>query len=381
LALLSLLYIGKGMRILVSAPDPLGDFHSRWLEVHYLLAGRNPNDAYLASDERSALRRPLWSPRETSTLPAYGPPGQGVYPPWALAIGVLFCGPEGMRPARLYFAGLNAAALAALFLLGHRTGIKHGRAAGWLLGLSGLAMSANCTTLGLGQYGIIVTGLLILCLWSLERERPVLAGWWLGLASVKPILSAPFGLTFLMPLRPKALAAVAGVLLVASGVAWWLSGASPPEMLLQTTRSGTTFAEGAYGPMNALHSLGLPVPVAQLFVAIVSLAGAVILLLRYKTAPPLVQFAIVSLAARFWSYHQVYDNLILIFLLVAFGELAVRQPSPRLNTLFLLLGVSLWAPGKCCDWLPFQLFQTTIWMVALAVLLARTPAAPPKVSP
>ena len=57
------------------------------------------------------------------------------------------------------------------------------------LALGCTACSANATTLGLGQYGIVITALLVASLWLCERRRGAGSGLMLGLAMAKPIIS------------------------------------------------------------------------------------------------------------------------------------------------------------------------------------------------
>ena len=60
----------------------------------------------------------------------------------------------------------------------------------------------------------------------------------------------------------------------------------------------------------------------------------------------------------------------LLFLLLALGIDAARKQS-RLGILgFLVVGVSLWAPGRFCDWTMFQVFQILAWLFGLIVLLS-----------
>jgi hypothetical protein len=370
-------YVGKGMAILFTAPAPPADFELRWKEVQYFLAGRDPNDSFFSSAHGRHLWRPLWTKRDESPLPALGPTLSGGYPPWAFPTGVLYCWPTSITAARRWFAGVNALALTAIFLLGYRLAAPHGLVPALTLGASGTAMSANCTTLGIGQYGIIVVGQLVLCLWALSRGRAATAGMWLGLAAAKPILSAPFGLAFLLPWRLRALLAVAGVLLVANALAWWQTGAPPLEMVAQMLRLGQAFAHDSYGPMNALTALGVPLVIAEVVTAVTCTAAAALLIARWKEAPVLIHFAIAAVAARLWSYHHLYDNLVLVFLLIALGDLANRRPTKWALAAFLAVGLSLWAPGKWNVLLAFQIAQILIWIAGLAVLLAGTPRRPP----
>jgi hypothetical protein len=378
LGALSLAYAAKGFTYLVLKPDVPSDFQLRWAETRYLLAGRNPNDAFFASPKAAAMRRPLWSPRDESPLPEIGAPLMSCYPPWGLFSGVLLYWPPDIQVARWYFGAANVGALAVLLMFGYRLGRHYGMWHGAALGLSCTALSSISTALGVGQYGVVITAFLVLCYWALARkleqgQDAAAAGWWLGLAAAKPILSGPFGLAFLFPLRMRALVTLFVFFAVANGVVWLATGANPVEMVLQMLRGGQEFVNDSYGPMNALIGLGVPPVVAQIGTALGCVAAAAVLIAMWARAPLLVTFAIAAVAARLWSYHHLYDNVVLLFLLAALGELACRRANASTVAAFLVVGISLWAPGKLCDLLPFQIFQTVAWVGGLAFLLACTP--------
>ena len=371
-AALTLVYAGKGFYVLTMRPEPPSDFHQRWVEQQYVLAGRNPYDVFFASPNAAIHPQP-WAHRDSRPLPEIGAPKIAGYPPWAYFSGALFFWPPNLTIARWYYAAWNAAGLGILFLLGYRIGRPCGTWEGAALGFAGTAQSAVSTTLGVGQYSILILALLILSLWSLQRERPRASGSWHALAAAKPISSGPFGLIFLFPPRWRGLVVMAGYLAVASDTVWLLTHTNPAEMLSQMLASGQTFIGDSYGLLNALTWLGLPLLQAEVAVALGCVGAACLLLALYPRAPMLTQFAIASVAARLWSYHHLYDNLLLVFLLMAMAELTLRKPTPLHGLALFFTGATLWLPGSYCDWLPFQMAQIAIWMAALALLLRRTP--------
>ncbi len=372
LAVLSLLYAAKGFTYLALQPEAPTDFHLRWVEVRYLLAGRNPNDAFYANNAQH-LRQPLWTPRDESPLPEIGPPRMSCYPPWGIATDLLFYWPRDIHLACWYFAGWNALAIGVLFFMGYRLGKPYGRWEGLALGFSGTAISSISTAMGIGQCSVVLTAALALSLHGLERRRDTAGALWLGIAAAKPILSGPFGLAFLIPWRMRGLLVLAAFFVVVNGLVWLATGASPAEMVVQMLRGGQEFVHDSYGPMNALLYLGVPPVAAQLVTAVGCVAAAAALIALWRRATLLVTFAIAAVAARLWSYHHLYDNIVLVFLLIALGELAWRRPGIATTAAFLAVGVSLWAPGKLSDLLPFQIFQMLAWVLGLAFLLACTP--------
>jgi hypothetical protein len=115
---------------------------------------------------------------------------------------------------------------------------------------------------------------------------------------------------------------------------------------------------------------GLETRTALLVCALVFGGIGASLIFCFRKAKMLVLFAIAAVAGRLGSYHQLYDNGMLLFLLLALGIDAARKQS-RLGILgFLAVGVSLWAPGRFCDWSMFQAFQILAWLFGLIVLLS-----------
>jgi hypothetical protein len=374
LALLTLAYCAKGLYYLVVKADMPNDMHLRWVETQYILHGENPGDIFMASQYSAAVRIPMWSKRPTTEIPWIGPVFTAGYPPWAYFANVPFYWPPWQRAARVYFAGWNVLALLVVFAYGYHVGRPLGALAGAILGFSGTAVSANATTLGVGQYGIVIVALIVATLWLLERFRDSgTAGVCLGLAFTKPILSGPFGVPLLFPIKPRSLIAVIVYMLVANGVIWAVTKANPVELVSQMLHAGQGYMDASYGPMNLLVSMGMPKPMSEAVTAVGCVGIEAVLLFVWMRAPLLVHFAIASVTARLWSYHHLYDNLVVMFLLIALGRLALERTTPIHVLAFLVMGLSLWAPGKFCDHLWYQIFQMVVWITGLALLLARTP--------
>ncbi len=72
---------------------------------------------------------------------------------------------------------------------------------------------------------------------------------------------------------------------------------------------------------------------------------------------------------RLWTYHLVYDNVMLVFLLLAVINLTFKKPS-KLNILILtLLSLTLLSPSGITD-LPFvQIIQIITWTGIFLYLL------------
>jgi hypothetical protein len=79
---------------------------------------------------------------------------------------------------------------------------------------------------------------------------------------------------------------------------------------------------------------------------------------------------------RLWSYHHNYDDVMLIFLVVALGRLVLARPSPWTVLAFGVVGLSLWIPVR--SWhkpypMALQIAQMTSWLFGLAIVLAHQP--------
>jgi hypothetical protein len=125
-----------------------------------------------------------------------------------------------------------------------------------------------------------------------------------------------------------------------------------------------------------LLQLGLDRKVVTPLLAAIVLVPTVALLWAGRHRPLLDLFAIAAVAGQLWTYHKSYDNVMLVFLLVALGARALRNPADVLAGFsFLLVGASLWLPASITDNAPFLVFQLVAWIGGLTVLLWRQPEA------
>jgi hypothetical protein len=234
------------------------------------------------------------------------------------------------------------------------------------------AVASICTTLGLGQYGVIVLAALIAALvW--DRQEGVcyqaLAGLALGVSLAKFMLSGRFFLVFMLRRRWLALGVAFTYTISASVMAWCWFKTDPITMLSQMLTYNLSIADEGYGPVSYAIRAGCPPALAVKAIAIITMLLAAFLLYLWREAAIMTHFAIAAVAARFWSYHRTYDNLIVVFLLLALGSLAWSRNKAVLWAAFLLAGLSLWAPAQFTDHESFQLLQMLAWPACLAVLL------------
>jgi hypothetical protein len=149
----------------------------------------------------------MWNYRDAQTLPNVPAPDTAGYPPWSFFLGIFLYFPA-WPAVRIYFAAINVAAGAFMLAFGFRIGLRHGRLSAITLALCCTGLRAASTTLGLGQYGIVIVAMLMASSWLLEGNHGLSAGVVLGLAAAKPSISALFGLPFLAQRQWNAIAGV-----------------------------------------------------------------------------------------------------------------------------------------------------------------------------
>ena len=373
------------------------DIRMRWVEQRYVYNGQNPYDIVELVTALREHRPPPECPRDNRIDPHIGPPyhRQGGYPPWAFPTAALFILPTGFLVTRIYYSVLNLLALTVIFVWAYRLGRPHSRAGGVFLAAAALAIFGFYRTLEVGQYGILINGLLIGVYYLVEKHKPVSAGIVYGMAAMKPQISALFAVSFLVRRQWKSLVAATAYVVMASLVTWALTKTNPIEMLSQMQhlvhrwiyhpdlyveyidpKEGGPFPQGCSSISFMLMYFHVDWDIATPLGAVLGLLATGILTWLWRNSSTLTLFAIAATAGRLWSYHLPYDNAMLVFLVVALGRLALLRPSISSVLAFGLVGLSLWTPVRGiydAYPLPFQVFQMGSWMFGLAMLLAAEP--------
>jgi len=380
----AILYWAKGFRYLIDGPGGAGgiDLQQRWIEQQYVMHRQNPFDVYFAQHgipEPAAARQG----RDASVIREIGAPGAAGYPAWSYFSGYLFF-PLPWRATRIYYAGIQL--LSLLWLL--RWAFVQGRQVdAWCGAFCAAALAATasfCTTLEDGQYGILVLALLAASMQLDEAGWPSTGGLLAGIACLKPNITGPFLLCFVVRRRWRAIAAAVAYLAVASLWIWMAIHTNPLETLGQMMRGGERFAEVGYGPVSIAIGLGMKPQTATPLIALAGAALSLVLCAKFSRRPALDLFAIAGVAARLWTYHQNYDNLSVVFLLVALSRTAwpriarpqiTRTRGTRSTRIALAaVGVSLWMPAQFTELPWFDVVQCCVWIGGIVVML-RFPAA------
>jgi hypothetical protein len=266
-----------------------------------------------------------------------------------------------------------------------------------------LVLSAQATTLVIanGQLAfLILPPLIAAVLLSFRRPRRLrtdlaIAG--LGLvALVKPTIAAPFCWAYLFcapTLWPGALIIVGYTVLTLIATAF--QPLSLKELARQYMESTQGFDAGwGYGSLHSLFGLhGLHQWVVPS--ALAALVGLGIWVYRNRRNDPWLILAVTALVARFWTYHQIYDDLLVLVPLVYLVRFAHERRGSRgwrsaVGAVVAVAAFVLVAPGRWF-FLPdsaepvLNTIRTITWLAVLgAVLLVsramRTPATNPSAS-
>lgn len=391
LGLLAFGYTTRGMYYLVlgrNASDAV-DLHLRWVEQRYFVRGQDPYDVWLRHDRRAASLPRTAEPtdRDDTLDPSLGCPDP-THPPWGYVSGALLLWPD-WPACRIYYAAVNLVALAFLGWWAYRMGRPYGRGPAWLLTSATLAVGGTCTALEVGQYGVLVVALLAAALCLDEAGRPGWSGLLLGVSMLKPTLAGPFFLAMLLRGRLQGAALALSYWLLSGAIAWAATGAGPVEMTGQMLQVGSTLTDhGTRGVIDLFAALGLDGKWTTLATMVAVLLAACIALALWPDRSLGSAFAVAALAGRTWSYHKGYDNVLLVFLLLPLGLLAVkRKPARSAWTGFLLVGLSIWLPGRIAETEAVQVLQNVAWLAGLILLwqsqpqVARTTEAQTGISP
>jgi hypothetical protein len=363
---LGLLYLVKGSYYMFTSA---GDFKLRWAEQHYVFRGKDPS---LVWERQNAVEKGLQVPvrAQNATLEPDLGPLAGAYPPWAYVTGALFTWTSSFQTARALFAAANLVTLAWLLAWAIRLGSVGFGLSGWVLSLSVFATGSICTTFGNGQYGVMVLAALAGTALFAERGNWLLAGVLFAAALTKVTLAAPFALALLFSKYIKTVATACIYIACASGVVALSVHSDPVTMVKGMFSAEEHVANQGYSLINPLMFLGMNARLAMIIAAMgtIGIGSAVMWLIRREQL--LTQFAIAGVVSRLWTYHSQYDNLIMLFLLMALGMLPGH--SKRVRITFAVAGFALWAPARACDFAAFRVFQLVAWIACSAILVLQT---------
>ena len=372
LMLLATTYVSHGIFTIWRSDGT--DLHKRRIEQLYVLKRQNPYDVSETSIARSRGQSPpSHLGRHSEIDPNIGIYGPGGYPPWSFLAGFLFVFPGDVVVTKAWYVILSLVALGIAGRWAYLLGKPYGPGAGAFVASACMAIFAQGSTLRLGQYGIIVNGLLIAVWWAEERRSRLGSGLAYALALVKPNTSALFGWPLVWRRNYLGIGLAAVLVCVMSVVVGAIVHTSPFEMVSQMARQSDLWVSDGVGLVGLLVAMGAPSGVATASLALAGMALSGVLTWLRRDANLLVAFAIAAVIGRLWSYHRQYDDLMLMFPLAQLALLWLERRSIGSGINFLLLGATLWAPLRFVDLTPrVQGVLIMIWVYTLAVILWTT---------
>jgi hypothetical protein len=305
MALVALGWLGYGTWRLLWQPTPMGagDLAQRWIETRDMFAGR---DVYLSN-------------------------GNATYPPATITLLWPILSWPGFPIARWLWALLTLGALVGIVRVVVRASgatTKTGRRGAMLLPL---AMYATGAATGNGQLTVLVVACLLTSLPILlceEQSRPLaLAALVFVAALAKPSLAAPFfWMVLFRPKRPLWAVAIGAIYLGLTAVPGLVQPVGAVQLCYQylsRIRYDAAKAAASIGHIN-LHSWLVAVGQQQWdtkgSLTVLGLLG--LWTWRHRRADPWLLMSAAAFAARVWTYHTSYDDLILIIPMVALLRLA-----------------------------------------------------------
>ncbi len=357
----------RGYHYLTFSADAPLDFARRWRSLQYIYQGHYPH--------------PTITPDSPYFDPVIGSVSYGGYFPWSFFSLTWFIPPLPLGLARTYFTLVNVLSMVitSLFLY-HR--YKHFSKFSVAFSLISVwAISANYRTLHIGQLGILLNALIIIFWYLLERGKLTWSGIILGLSLMKPNVTA---LYFFIPLTLKkyrvAIISIAYVISMSLLLAVVVQR-SPIELMLISLRGVSSFAAEGDSLLNIFYDFGFPLPIV---IPLLLTTGAIIissLLSRISKLSLINQLALASVIGRLWTYHRVYDNVMLLFLYLAVLELAMKKTNIPNIFMLCLLGFSLWIPLGW-RWIDSSTITHTflyvVWVASLVFVLVRSSPEPKK---
>ena len=312
--------IAKGVLQFLIVPNAGFDFRLLWTATHYYLRGVNPFEAsfYFADVHRGVT--PAAMP---TFLPDLGWPEQVNYPPTSTLAQIVFFGLPWAW-ARVAYLGLNAASSAVLAIWASQ--FAHNLNERLLLaGVVVLNLGLSQTILN-GNQGILALALLVGAV-TLRRQWPMAAGLCLAMALVKPTITGPFVLLFIVERRYRVLASCAVVLAASVALTVRLSHTGVVTLVRETLEGTSRFATGGFAIWKAVRAAGLGGTMALGVSAATVLVPFAVLLWRRRRQDDLCtlpMLAATAVAARLFTYHNSIDNVVLAFLAVGLAVQALR---------------------------------------------------------
>jgi hypothetical protein len=380
----------------VAAPD----IYMRWAEVRWIHAGISPPEAKRIVREAQAHPTPtvfqqyhhLQSIALVPEMEREPDRWMNGYPPSSyLTLALLFSW-ESLRAARVLFWAIDAVALIALGAWVWRAARDRGFWACFTIFVAVLGIYGLPNVIKIGTLSLFIALCLLVSLNLCRTRDSRLGGLIMGLALVKPTVTAPFLLPLAFKRRWAALAVAVGYNAVSAAVICWWTATSPLIWMKSLSASAATFAAEGVGLMKLLTMIpNANIGTVMNLIGPVSLLTAALVMLRFARLPMVCLFAAAAVTAVLSTYFKWYDFAIIPFLLVPLGAAAFCRQTPRLLVPFALLALALCLPNSTAymnrhrsaqsENRAYALFANAAWistcLVGLGVLLAENTSGQP----
>ena len=140
---------------------------------------------------------------------------------------------------------------------------------------------------------------------------------------------------------------------------------------LDVRRAGGVLGGSGYGPVNIAMRLGIPGMLALKIMAIIFLVVSFFVIWRHRESPLIVLLGIASVFGYLWTAHRSYDDVMMAFLLIALGDLALRESKLSSYLIFLLVAFTLWLPPSIAATPIFGYGKVIIWVLSMCYLLLK----------
>jgi hypothetical protein len=124
---------------------------------------------------------------------------------------------------------------------------------------------------------------------------------------------------------------------------------------IRIIKDSKSFANLGYSGINIITNFGIDPRMATLILSCAATLVTLMIFYIWRNYSLLTLFATASVIGRFWGYHRIYDDIMLIFLLLALLEVTFKNPH-KLNIFFSSLAVTVFCFTKLFWWI----FRTQI---------------------
>jgi hypothetical protein len=361
MALVALVWLGYGTWRLLWQPTPTGagDLAQRWIETRDMFAGQ---EVYLSN-------------------------GNATYPPATMTMLWPILGWPSFATARWLWALLTVGAMVGIVRVVVRASGATTKTERRVAMLLPFVMYATGAATGNGQLTVLVVACLLASLPILlceDRVRPLaLAALVFVAALAKPSLAAPFfWMVLFRPKRPLWAIAIGAIYLGLTAVPGLAQPVGAVQLCHQyLSRIGYDEAKAAasIGQANVhswLIAVGRPEWNTAGSLMVLGLLG--LWTWRHRRADPWLLMSAAAFAARFWTYHGWYDDVILLIPMIALFRLAKQGATDGQKVwagslLTVMLGSTLAPLGLYrlpVLWdVAYVVAQVVVWLAACVFLL------------